>query len=206
MEDLERRLVSWATGRRDVRTVLVVGSRACVDHPADEWSDLDVAFTTTSPARYLETMDWLNEIGEVWVAFADPQGVTRHVLFAGGLDAGIAPLPHAALRVLPYVLKLRARFPSMFRLLPRPVRGAVDRQVDEISAYCRRGVRLLLDKDGLGASALARCRTVRSPVAALRRAVPRRSERVLVPDGLEREAPSARRALGRQERRPATAG
>ena len=155
MDELERRLVSWANDRRDVRTVLVVGSRARADHPADEWSDLDVAFTTTSSARYLETMDWLDEIGEVWVAFADPQGVTRHVLFAGGLDAGIAPLPHAALRVLPYVLKLRARFPSMFRLLPRPVRGAVDRQVDEISAYCRRGVRLLLDKDGLGASVLA---------------------------------------------------
>ena len=155
MEELERRLVSWATGRRDVRTMLVVGSRARLDHPADEWSDLDVAFTTKSPGRYLATMDWLDEIGDVWVAFADPQGVTRHVLFAGGLDAGIAPLPHAAFRVLPYLLKLRTRFPMMFRVLPRPVRDAIDRQVDEISAYCRRGVRLLLDKDGLGASALA---------------------------------------------------
>ena len=92
--------------------MLVVGSRARVDHPADEWSDLDVAFTTTSPARYLETIEWLNEIGEVWVAFADPQGVTRHVLFAGGLDAGIAPLPHTALRVLPYVYKLASPVPA----------------------------------------------------------------------------------------------
>ena len=44
MEDLERRLVSWAARRRDVRTVLVVGSRARVDHPADEWS------ASTSPS------------------------------------------------------------------------------------------------------------------------------------------------------------
>ncbi len=134
--------------------MVVVGSRARLDHFADEWSDLDVAFTTTSPASYLATTDWLSEIGDVWIAYSDPQGVTRHVLFAGGLDAGIAPLPHAAIRVLPYLLKLRARFPSMFRLLPRPVRATIDRQVDEISAYCRRGVRLLLDKDGHAASAL----------------------------------------------------
>ena len=155
MEELERRLVSWAAPRRDIRMMLVVGSRARLDDPADEWSDLDVGFTTTSPAPYLATTEWLDEIGEVWVAYADPQGVTRHVLFAGGLDAGIAPLPHRALRALTHMLKLRARLPIMFRLLPRPVREAIDRQVDEIAAYSRRGFRLLLDKDGLGASALA---------------------------------------------------
>jgi len=155
MDELERRLVSWATPRRDIRTMLVVGSRARLDHPADEWSDLDVGFTTTSPAAYLATTDWLNEISDVWVAHVDPEGVTRHVLFAGGLDAGIAPLPHRALRALLHVLKLRARFPIMFRFLPRSVRQALDRQVDEISAYCRRGVRLLLDKDGLGARVVA---------------------------------------------------
>jgi aminoglycoside 6-adenylyltransferase len=155
MDDLERRLVSWAMPRQDIRTMLIVGSRASRDRPADEWSDLDVAFTTTSPARYLATAEWLNEIGEVWVAYADPEGVTRHVLFAGGLDAGIAPLPHRALRALLLVEKLRQRSPIMFRLLPRPVRVAMDRAVDEISAYCRGGVRVILDKDGHGARALS---------------------------------------------------
>jgi aminoglycoside 6-adenylyltransferase len=155
MEELERRLVSWAAPRRDIRTMLVVGSRARLEPPADEWSDLDVGFTTTSPAPYLATTEWLNEIGDVWVAYADPEGVTRHVLFAGGLDAGIAPLSHGALRALLYMLKLRARLPMMFRLLPRPVHKTIERQVDEIVAYSRRGVRLLLDKDGLGARVLA---------------------------------------------------
>ncbi len=155
MEDLERCLVSWAGPRQDIRTMLIVGSRAGHDRPADEWSDLDVAFTTTSPDRYLATTEWLNEIGGVWVAYADPEGITRHVLFAGGLDAGIAPLPHQTLRALLLVEKLRQRFPIMFRLLPRPVREAMDRAVHEISAYCRGGVRVILDKDGLGARALS---------------------------------------------------
>ena len=154
MEALERRLVSWAEGRRDIRMMVVVGSRARLEHPADEWSDLDIGFTTTSPAAYLTTMEWLNEIGDVWVAYADPHGVTRHVLFAGGFDAGIAPLPHRAVWALTRVLKLRARLPILFRVLPRRVRATIDRQVDEVAAYSRRGFRLLLDKDGLGASAL----------------------------------------------------
>jgi len=165
MEDLEHRLVSWAEPRRDIRTMLVVGSRARLDHRADEWSDLDVGFTTTSPAHYLATTEWLSEIGDVWVAYADPEGVTRHVLFAGGLDAGIAPLPHRALRALTQVLKLRAWLPIVFRLLPRPIRRAIDGQVDEISAYCRRGVRLLLDKDGSGARFLAALPRAHAPTS-----------------------------------------
>jgi aminoglycoside 6-adenylyltransferase len=155
MDDLEARLVGWAKERPDVRTVLVVGSRARVEQPADEWSDLDVAFTTTRTASYLATTGWLSEIGEVWMAFADPHGVTRHVMFAGGLDAGIAPLPHRALRMLVLVLEVRARLPKLQRVVPKRVAGAIDQQVDDVSSYCGRGARLLLDKDGLGGRLLA---------------------------------------------------
>ena len=49
----------------------------------------------------------------------------------------------------------RARLPILFRVLPRRVRAAIDRQVDEVAAYACGGVRLLLDKDGLGTSAVA---------------------------------------------------
>jgi aminoglycoside 6-adenylyltransferase len=155
MDALEARLVRWAKSRRDIRTVLVVGSRAREERPADEWSDLDVAFTTTSRASYLTSTEWISDLGDVWVAYADQEGVTRHVLFAGGLDAGIAPLPHVALRTLLYVQRVRARFPRLWQVVPGPARAAVDGHIDELSAYCHRGVRLLLDKDGLGASLLA---------------------------------------------------
>jgi predicted nucleotidyltransferase len=42
-EKLLTRLVKWAQTEDNIRTVIVVGSRARVDdHPADEWSDMDV--------------------------------------------------------------------------------------------------------------------------------------------------------------------
>lgn len=35
-------LVSWAQAQDDIRAAILIGSRARSDHPADEWSDLDV--------------------------------------------------------------------------------------------------------------------------------------------------------------------
>jgi aminoglycoside 6-adenylyltransferase len=169
MEELERRIVGWAARRRDIRTVLVIGSRARLEAPADEWSDLDVVFTTSAPARYLAGVDWLNEIGDVWAAYADPyDGVTRHVLFAGALDAGITPVSHRRLRALLAVRKLRTRSPMLLRLFPRVVRDAIDRRVEPanvreepagatgaIFGHTRGRVRVILDKDGLGTRVLA---------------------------------------------------
>ncbi len=131
MDDLERRIVGWATRRRDIRTVLVIGSRAQLEAPADEWSDLDVVFVTQKPAGYLANTDWLSEIAEVWAAYADPyDDVTRHVLFAEALDAGITPVSSRLLRVLLLVRRLRTRFPMLFRLLPRGARDAIERRVE----------------------------------------------------------------------------
>ena len=149
-DDLERRLVEWAEGREDVRTMVVVGSRARPEE-ADEWSDLDVGFTTTAPERY-EGTAWLSEIGEVWVAHVDPQGPTRHVLFAGGFDAGITPLPHRLVRALPAVLRLWEG--PAGQVLPAPLRGPVDRRL-EAYTYYGQGARVVVDKDGVGAKLVA---------------------------------------------------
>ena len=149
-EDLEHRLVEWAGGREDVRTMLVVGSRARPEE-ADEWSDLDVGFTTTAPERY-EGTAWLEEIGDVWVAAVDPEGSSRHVLFAGGLDAGITPLPHRVVRALPALLWVWEG--PAGRVLPGPVRGPIGRRLEAFTYYGR-DARIVVDKDGVGAQLLA---------------------------------------------------
>jgi aminoglycoside 6-adenylyltransferase len=149
-DDLERRLVEWAEEREDVRTMVVVGSRARPEE-ADEWSDLDVGFTTTAPGRY-EGTAWLSEIGEVWVAHVDPSGATRNVVFVGGFDAGITPLPHRLVRALPAVLRLWEG--PAGQVLPAPLRGPVDRRL-EAYTYYGRGARVVVDKDGVGAKLLA---------------------------------------------------
>jgi hypothetical protein len=38
-EALIENTVSWAQARQDIHLALVVGSRARLDHPADEWAD-----------------------------------------------------------------------------------------------------------------------------------------------------------------------
>jgi aminoglycoside 6-adenylyltransferase len=48
-----QRFVEWSKDCDDVRGLVIVGSRARVDHPADGWSDLDVIVITTDPDHYL---------------------------------------------------------------------------------------------------------------------------------------------------------
>jgi aminoglycoside 6-adenylyltransferase len=152
MRDLEARFVAWADARPDIRAAIVVGSRARLHHPADEWADLDLGFTTTQPRRYLDSDDWLSELGDVWVAYRDPAGITRHVLFAGGLDAGFAPIPHRQVKLAVRLVPVFQRFPFLYRL---PGAGQLRAALAEAAEYYRRGGRVVLDKDGVAARFLA---------------------------------------------------
>jgi aminoglycoside 6-adenylyltransferase len=130
MGELIDRITRWAENRPDIRAVIMVGSQARTDRPADEWSDLDLAVIALDADRYLLKADWLAEIGEYWLTFLEgtPVGaVERRVLFEGALDVDF----------------------SLFSLEQfRQVSGAPDVVADIV----RRGVRVLVDKDGIAAS------------------------------------------------------
>lgn len=123
---LIERILQWAEGRVDIRLVVVIGSRARRDKPADVWSDLDLVLFTTDPAVYLSDSSWLTELGVFHLTFLEPTAVgafvERRVLFDGGLDVDFIPLPT-------YV-----------------VQGDVP---SEMSGVLQRGYRVLIDKDGL---------------------------------------------------------
>lgn len=53
-EQMIERFVGRAQSERDIRAAIVIGSRARIDHPADEWSDLDIVILSTNPTRYWE--------------------------------------------------------------------------------------------------------------------------------------------------------
>lgn len=90
MEQLLERFVAWAETCLDIRGAIVVGSQARTDHPADEWSDVDIVVITTDPKHYLSTTDWLENIGKPWITFLEGTAVgnelERRVLFEGGFD------------------------------------------------------------------------------------------------------------------------
>lgn len=55
---IEQRIAGWAGRREDIRAVIVVGSRARADHPADRWSDLDLIVFVDDASHYRRPGDW----------------------------------------------------------------------------------------------------------------------------------------------------
>lgn len=138
MDALLERLVAWASDRQDIRAAVVIGSYARADRPADEWSDLDIVLIASDPERYLSTAEWLRQFGDPWLTFVEPTPVgnlrERRVLYAGALDVDFTVMTPG--------------------LLPQMVQDSAAAEI------LRRGMRVLLDKDG--------------EVEAARRAVPPR--------------------------------
>ena len=128
-ERLIARFTAWARSDDNLRAAFVIGSRARTDHPADEWSDLDVVMLADDPMPYIDTTEWLHHIGTPWLTFIEPtpvdDGFERRILFEGGLDVDFAPSPVAEFRQM-----VRDGLPAYL--------------VDML----RRGIRVLVDKDG----------------------------------------------------------
>ncbi len=128
-EQLEKRIADWAANRPDIRSIIIVGSRARAEHPTDEWSDLDLMLFTSNPESYVSSADWLEENGRVWLTLlnytgrGDPEWL---VLFAGGLKADFALVGAA---------------------------GNLQQMIDQSPYHfvLQRGARVLVDKDGLRA-------------------------------------------------------
>jgi aminoglycoside 6-adenylyltransferase len=119
---------AWAEKRSDVRALLLVGSHARSDMPADEWSDVDLTLVVDEPAPYLGDGEWLEEFGPPLLTFVEPTPVggafERRVLYENGLDVDVVV-------VTPEWLQHAAAAAETARVL-------------------KRGARLLVDKIGLG--------------------------------------------------------
>ncbi len=96
-EQLTEAFVEWAQTEQAVRMAFVVGSRARVDHPADEGSDLDIVFVVTDANPYLSATGWIEGLGNPRLMFIQEQGdgllKERRVLFEGGLGVDFIPIP-----------------------------------------------------------------------------------------------------------------
>lgn len=92
------RIVDWAQKEKDVRAVILMGSRAA--GMEDPYSDFDLAIFCSSYDSYSGDEGWLSNIGNVWVCVHEKvnQGnhtfPTRLVIFEGGekVDFGFYPM------------------------------------------------------------------------------------------------------------------
>lgn len=128
-DDLIERFTTWALTTSDVRAALILGSRARSDHPADEWSDLDILLFAHNPDQYIQSAEWATAIAPAWLTFIELTGDgktwERRTLYTGGLDVDVALNPAEALDGI-----LQGGLPA------------------EIADILRRGVKVLVDKDG----------------------------------------------------------
>lgn len=99
-EEIIARFRVWAESDLLVRAAIVMGSQARTDHPADRWSDLDLAVYTTDAHSLISDSEWLEQFGEIWVkardetARGDPEWYT---FYAGGFKVDIVLIDIAEL-------------------------------------------------------------------------------------------------------------
>jgi aminoglycoside 6-adenylyltransferase len=89
----------WAGTRADVHAVVLVGSHARIEAPADEFSDLDVVLFVDDPAPYIESAEWVEAFGRPLLTFLEPTAtggqLERRVLYDSGQDVDFALVPVA---------------------------------------------------------------------------------------------------------------
>ena len=88
-ETIISRFTAWAEVSGKVQAAFVIGSRARLDRPADEYSDLDLVLVVDDPNCFLSADDWLNAIGCFNISFDEYTiggARERRVLFDGALD------------------------------------------------------------------------------------------------------------------------
>ncbi|MFX0061549.1 MAG: aminoglycoside 6-adenylyltransferase [Candidatus Hermodarchaeota archaeon] len=146
-EQLIEKFVQWAETVSDIRAAIVVGSRARIDHPADEWADLDIMVITTDPERYISTTDWIENMDSPLLTFVEPtpgDDMERRVLFEGMLDVDFAIVPERNVQQL-----LQHGVPSQLQA--------------ELFNVFGRGMRILVDKDKIGSQLQKVISSIKTP-------------------------------------------
>ena len=124
------RIASWAQNRDDVNLILLLGSQARADDPADQFSDVDIVLGCLEPRRYLDNGDWIGALDTPLLTFVEPTAtggeLERRVLFANGLDVDVSLIAMATLRL-----------------------WAAEGMPPDVLPVIRRGMRAVLDREGL---------------------------------------------------------
>jgi aminoglycoside 6-adenylyltransferase len=97
-------LAVWAAARDDVRAVVLVGSQARTETPADEWSDVDVVLFVDDPRPYAADPAWVARFETAALTFVEPTAVggqvERRVLNTTGLEVDFSLMPAASVPAL----------------------------------------------------------------------------------------------------------
>lgn len=88
-DSLLDRLIQWGKCADSLLAAFIIGSQAREDHPADDFSDLDVVLIVEDPEAFLYTDQWLKQIGNFHISFVEDTAggaKERRMLFDDALD------------------------------------------------------------------------------------------------------------------------
>jgi aminoglycoside 6-adenylyltransferase len=94
-DSLLARIVSWAQADRAALALLLLGSRARSDRPADEWSDTDLILILDDTDGFLADPAWPAPFGTVAITVLEETRFSlreRRVLYADGADLDVVPM------------------------------------------------------------------------------------------------------------------
>ncbi len=152
--------------------LLVVGSQARSDVPADRWSDLDLVLIVDDPEPYAEDSNWVAEFGRPVLTFLEDTPVgqrERRVLYESGEDVDFPLFPVTALELL--------------------------EQSENVAQLLARGYRVLARQDRARRTACARCRRAEHAPPPTQADFTQLAVRLLVPRSLGSEEAAARRGV-----------
>ncbi|HEX3044016.1 MAG TPA: aminoglycoside 6-adenylyltransferase [Bacillota bacterium] len=128
-DQIIQNLLHRAESEGNIRAIVIVGSRARVNVPADDFSDLDLIIVATDLAEYINDSAWLKALGTHWLTFTEPTPLPevkeRRILFAEGLDVDCVFFPMTT------------------------IQDSIENGISFFLAdLIRRGVKVILDKEG----------------------------------------------------------
>lgn len=125
-DDVVRRLVGWADRQAAVRAMLLTSTRAIPHAAVDAFSDYDVILVMRDIQPYVANRDWLDDFGEVLVAYWDPletdpeTGIAHSgnvVQYADGLKIDFTLWPVAWLERIAHAPVLPVELDAGYRVL-----------------------------------------------------------------------------------------
>jgi aminoglycoside 6-adenylyltransferase len=125
-DDVINNLIHWGEQQDRIRAMLMTSTRAVPNAPVDELSDYDVVLVVKDIHPFYEERSWLNDFGEVLVAYwdpiyADPDTETDKfgnvIQYGDGLKIDFTLYPLSWLRSIVQASALPAELDAGYRIL-----------------------------------------------------------------------------------------
>ena len=88
-------LIEYGERSDNIHAMIIIGSYARQERFADKYSDIDLILVVDNPEYFIESDDWLTDIGQFHISFIEDTitgGKERRILFYNAFDVDLIPI------------------------------------------------------------------------------------------------------------------